>query len=199
MSKGDHGTAIRHYREAVRLRPDYTEAHSNLGTALLSTGRAAQALRHLRRAVDIEADSGPARYNLGVALAMMGRSEEALAQLREATRLQPDWPAPLHRTAWILSTDRTANVRDGGVALRLAKRAAELSEYRDPAALDALAAAYAEVRDFESAVDFAERGLRLYPASSAAETAASLRARLEGYREGKPYRQGLSPVERLRQ
>lgn len=199
MSKGDHDTAIRHYREAVRLQPDYAEAHSNLGTALLATGRATQALRHLRRAVDIKADSGPARYNLGVALATMGRSKEALAQLREATRLQPDWPAPLHRTAWILSTDRKAKVRDGGVALRLAKQAAELSEYRDPAALDALAAAYAEVRDFESATKFAERSLRLYAAVSAAEKAASLRARLEGYREGKPYRQGLSQVERLRQ
>ena len=116
MSKGEHDTATRHYREAVRLHPDYAEAHGNLGTALLSTGRTAQALRHLSRAVDINADSGPARYNLGVALAMMGQSEEALAQLREATRLQPDWPAPLHRTAWILSTDRKAKVRDGGVA-----------------------------------------------------------------------------------
>ncbi len=199
MSKGEHETAIRHYREAVRLHPDYVEAHGNLGTALLSAGRAAQALRHLRRAVDIDADSGPAHYNLGVALAMMGRSEEALAHLREATRLQPDWPAPLHRTAWILATDRTADVRDGGAALRLARRAVELSGYRDPAALDALAAACAEVRDFESAVKFAERGLRLYAAGGAAEKAASLRARLAGYRQAEPYRQGLSTVEPLRQ
>ena len=191
MSKGEPGTAIRHYREAVRLHPEYAEAHGNLGTALLSTGRAAQALRHLRRAVDIEADSGPARYNLGVALAMMGRSEEALAHLREATRLQPDWPAPLHRTAWILATDRTADVRDGPAALRLARQAVELSGYRDPAALDALAAACAEVGDFTSAVKFAERGLRLYAAGGAAQKAASLRARLAGYRQERPYRQGL--------
>ncbi len=191
MSMGEPDTAIRHYREAVRLHPDYAEAHGNLGTALLSTGRAAQALRHLRRAVDIEADSAPAHYNLGLALAMMGRSEEALAHLREATRLQPDWPAPLHRTAWILATDRTVGVRDGAVALRLATHAVELSGYRDPAALDALAAACAEVRDFASAVEFAEQGLRLYSAGGAAEKAASLQARLEGYRQEKPYRQGL--------
>lgn len=191
MSQGEPDTAIRHYREAVRLHPDYSEAHGNLGTALLSAGRAAQALRHLRRAVDIDSDSGPAHYNLGVALAMMGRSEEALAHLREATRLQPDWPAPLYRTAWILATDRTAGLRDGVEALRLARHAVELSGYRDPAALDVLAAACAEVGDFASAVKFAERGLRLYAAGGAAEKAASLRARLEGYRQERPYRQGF--------
>ncbi len=185
MSKGEHDTAIRHYREAVRLHPDYAEAHSNLGTALLSTGQDEQAIRHLRRAVDIKADSSQTRYNFGVALAMMGRSDEALAQLREASRLQPNWPAPLHRMAWILSTDRNANVRDGRIALSLAKRAVELSEYRDPEALEALAAAYAEVGDIEQAVAFAEQGLGLYTAGRATRKADLLRQRLERYRNGK--------------
>ena len=185
MSKGEHDTAIRHYREAVRLHPDYAEAHGNLGTALLSAGQDEQAIRHLRRAVDIKADSSETRYNFGVALAMMGRSDEALAQLREASRLQPDWPAPLHRMAWILSTDRNANVRDGRIALSLAKRAVELSEYRDPEALEALAAAYAEVGDLEQAVAFAEQGLRLYTAGRATRKADLLRQRLERYRNAK--------------
>ena len=199
MSKGEHDTAIHHYRESVRLHPDYAEAHGNLGTALLSTGRPAQALRHLRRAVDIKVDSGPAQYNLGVALAMMGRTDEALAHFRDAIRLRPDWPAPLHRTAWILSTERRDNMRDGEAAVRLAKRAAELSEYRDPAALDALAAAYAEVHDFGLAVKFAELGLQLYAAGGTAQRAASLRARLERYRAGKPYREGGAIIPSLRE
>jgi tetratricopeptide (TPR) repeat protein len=87
--------------------------------------------------------------------------------------------------AWILSTDRNANVRDGRIALSLAKRAVDLSEYRDPEALEALAAAYAEVGDLEQAVAFAEQGLRLYTVGRATRKADLLRQRLERYRNAK--------------
>jgi len=34
VAKGDPDGAIREYREAIRLKPDYAEAHSSLGNAL---------------------------------------------------------------------------------------------------------------------------------------------------------------------
>ena len=38
VAKGDPDGAIREYREAIRLKPDYAEAHSSLGNALSGKG-----------------------------------------------------------------------------------------------------------------------------------------------------------------
>ncbi len=39
----------RHYQEALRLKPDYAEAHNNLGAALLDQGQLAEAVAQLSR------------------------------------------------------------------------------------------------------------------------------------------------------
>ena len=37
--------AIRQYQEAIRLKPDYAEAHNNLGNALAEKGQMDEAIR----------------------------------------------------------------------------------------------------------------------------------------------------------
>ena len=39
---GRSGEAIEHYRQAIRLKPDYAEAHNNLGDTLVNVGRTAR-------------------------------------------------------------------------------------------------------------------------------------------------------------
>jgi tetratricopeptide (TPR) repeat protein len=40
-----------HYQRALEIRPDYAEAHYNLGIALAARGRTNQALEHYRKAL----------------------------------------------------------------------------------------------------------------------------------------------------
>jgi cytochrome c-type biogenesis protein CcmH/NrfG len=61
----------------------------------------------------------------------------------------------------------------------------ELTERRDPIALDVLAAAYAAQGDFERAVATVEAGIAL---TSSADEARPLRERLLLYRGGRPFR-----------
>jgi Flp pilus assembly protein TadD len=44
---GRTSDAIDEYKEALRINPDYAEAHNNLGNALVQTGRASEAIRPL--------------------------------------------------------------------------------------------------------------------------------------------------------
>ena len=64
--------AIRHYQEALRLKPDRAEAHNNLGTAFYQQGRTGEAIRQFQEALRLKPDYAEARKNLVVALAPKG-------------------------------------------------------------------------------------------------------------------------------
>jgi len=83
----DEGVAL--FEEALRLKPDYAEAHNNLGHALELQGRIGEALAHYREALRVYPDYFEAHSNLGVALQRLGKPE-ALEHLSEAVRLGPD-------------------------------------------------------------------------------------------------------------
>ena len=119
-------------------------------------------------------------------LVQTGRVHLALTEFQEATRLKPDWPVPPNTMAWLLATHPDHSVRSAEQAVRLAERAAELTNHRHPATLDTLAAACAEAGQFERAVTFAESAMAI--AGNAGGLAAQIRGRLELYRQQKLYR-----------
>ena len=86
-----------HYAcEAIRLRPDYAEAHNSLGLALRLQGRAAEAVPVLQKAVRLKPDYADAYYNLGVALNGLGRFSEAAESHERALTLRPRDPEVLN-------------------------------------------------------------------------------------------------------
>ena len=76
----------------MRIRPDYAEAHSNLGNALLQMpGRLPQAISHFEAALRMNPNLVKAHTNLGYALSQIpGRLPEAIAEYEAALRLYTD-------------------------------------------------------------------------------------------------------------
>src|SRR5262249_33729675 len=83
---------VAEFKEALRLKPDYPDAHTNLGVALQAQGKLAEAEAEHREALRLKPDDALAHYNLGNALSAQGKLPEAVAEYREALRLQPDYP-----------------------------------------------------------------------------------------------------------
>ena len=83
--------AIAEYRAAIRLKPDYSEAHNNLGEALADKGQADEAIAEYRAAVKLGPGNAEAHFNLGNALDGKGQADEAIAEYRAAIRLKPDF------------------------------------------------------------------------------------------------------------
>ena len=75
-----------------KIRPDYAEAHNNLGATLIGTpGRAAEAIAHFEAALRIHPGLRGRNYNLGGALrGILRPNAEAIAHLEAAQRLRPD-------------------------------------------------------------------------------------------------------------
>ena len=87
--KGQIDEAIRHYREALRLNPDFAQAHNNLGAALEKEGQTDEAIRQYQEALRLKADYAEAHNNLGIIFYQQSRTDEAIRQFKEAIALKP--------------------------------------------------------------------------------------------------------------
>ena len=73
------------------LKPDYVEAHNNLGNTLKELGRLEEAEANYKQAIVLKPDFAEAHNNLGVMLKELGRLEEAEASYKKAIALKPDY------------------------------------------------------------------------------------------------------------
>jgi Flp pilus assembly protein TadD len=93
--RGEFGAAAPHFRESVRLRPDYANAYFNLAMVLTKVGRRDEATRHFTTALAIDPTFVKARYELACTLApdkdeaTARERQAAMRHLREILRLQP--------------------------------------------------------------------------------------------------------------
>ena len=75
--------AVACYRRALELKPDFTEAHINLGNALKDQGKLDEAVACYRRAMELKPDYAGAHYNLGSASRSRGSSTKRSPAIAE--------------------------------------------------------------------------------------------------------------------
>jgi predicted O-linked N-acetylglucosamine transferase (SPINDLY family) len=80
------------YRQALRLKPDFAEAHKHLGDALRGHGGTAvdEAISSYREAIRLKPEYAEAYHMLGRTLKDQGLLDEAVDALRRACQLCPD-------------------------------------------------------------------------------------------------------------
>ena len=91
VGEGKYSEALANYAAAVRIRPNYSEAHHNMGCVLATIGKNDEALEQFNEALRLNGNDAQAHFALGSLLARMGHREEAVAHLTEALRLKPDY------------------------------------------------------------------------------------------------------------
>jgi len=180
--------AIRELSEAVRLRPHFAEAHYNLALAFLRKENLQKASDQLVRTTELQPGNAEARHQLALTWSRLGRFDDAIREHLEVIRQRPDWGPPLNDLAWIRATHPDPSYRDGREALRLAQEAVRLTGDGDANVLDTLAAAYAELGEFERAVEVETRALDQAKANGQSDRVQDFGIRLQLYREGRPYR-----------
>ena len=89
MKKGQCDEAMTHFRKALRVSPNYADAHYNMGVALATKGRIDDAMTHYRKALEIDANHAETHNDMGVAIANSGRVDEAMIHFRKALEIKP--------------------------------------------------------------------------------------------------------------
>ena len=165
--------------------PPDCASYCRRGILLLSREQYDKAMADFNEGIRVDPQFADTYTNRGVAHYHLGRYPAAIADYERALELNPRDFHAHNNLAWILATCCEEEHRDGARALEHANQACELSGFTQSFCLASLAAAHAEVGDFEEARTWAKESLRLAPE----EERPDCKARLRLYREGKPYRE----------
>jgi tetratricopeptide (TPR) repeat protein len=190
MQKGRTAEAIEQYRQDLALNPHDAMGRGNLGGALLTAGRIDEGVEQYRLAVGLMTNNPMAHAAYGNALLQQGKLDVAVDEFESALAIQPDFSLARDRLlliAWIWATATDDGYRNPILALQLAQDL-QKSSGPDPAVLETLAAAYAEMDDYSKAISNATQALNLAMAKSQTDLAAKLREELAVYQSGRPYR-----------
>lgn len=185
--KGELDLAIQDLDEAIRLNPTIPVWWSNRGNAWIDKKEFDKALKDFEIAIRLDPKYANAFNDRGHCWRVKKEYAKAIADFDAAIRLSPANPYPLNDKSWLLATCADAKVRDGKTATELAKRACELSDWKDMGLLDTLAAACAEAGQFDDAVKWQQKALN--DAEYAKEFGVDAKKRLELYKAKKPYRE----------
>jgi len=153
--------AIRELNEAIRLDPTSASAHCCRAIALNDKGDFASAISGYSEVLRIDPKHVWAFNNRGNSRAARGEFAGAIADYSEAARLDPSYAPPFKNRAWILATCPIVSVRNGQKAIESAKTGCELTDWKEPSYLEALAAAFAEAGDFDSAISTQSKAMGL--------------------------------------
>ena len=185
--QGKFAEAVESFEAALQISPNSVRFRNNLGVALLRAGRFAEATEQFRAVLAREPGNLMALENFAQVYLAEKNPAGAIHCYNEILRHRPDELAALNALAWLLATSAEASCRDGGRAVALAERAAQLTQNRNAGVLDTLSAAYAEVGRFNEAVKTAAAALAL--ATGNQVLTRQIGDHLKNFRERRPCRE----------
>ena len=178
---GDLDAAAERYREVLELAPEHREARIALAAVLAQANNHDEAAREYRRVIAGSPRHAPAHRGLIASLVLAERYGEGRLALQQALRAFPlDVDFALTQVR-LLATAPDPSVRDGALALEIARRVH--AERRDSDVREALALAHAAAGDFDRAAELVRE---LIGAKEPPRTVA-LRARLAAFKVGEAW------------
>ena len=184
----EYAKAIEEFQRALSEEPRHVESIYLLASCLARLKREQEAIPYARKAAQMAPGSAMVHGLLGGLLSSTGQYREALTHLEAAYAASPGDVSVANNLAWVLATCPEAAYRDGPRALRLAESACKATSYKSPPLLDSLAAAYAEVGQFDRAVRTTQQAIEIVRSNPKTST-ETLASRLELYEAGRPYRE----------
>lgn len=183
-AQGKLDEAAAHYQKAIQIKPDYIEVYGNIGNMLLAQGKYDEVINHFNDALRIKPDWPQAHNYLGNIYCQQGRFDLAVTHWTETMKLRPDFAEVINNLAWVLAAHRDEKFHNPAKAVKLARRACELTDYKKPNFLDTLGIAYAASGDFAKATETAQKAVELAAEAGNEEMAADIQDRLRLYKSG---------------
>ncbi|MFO0901295.1 MAG: tetratricopeptide repeat protein [Pirellulales bacterium] len=185
-TKREFDRALDDCDQAILLEPGKARHWIDHGTLLAEKEEFDAGIVSLTEAIRLNPSDFQAFTFRGYTLMRKGDYAGAAVDLEQALRLAPQESLNAAVFAWLLATCPEESRRDGPRALALATQACDLTQHKSAPCLEALAAAHAELGNFEEAVRWQEQAVELDKTHKDLEEEES---RLELYRTKQPFRE----------
>jgi Flp pilus assembly protein TadD len=188
VAGGDNAAAANELRELIRLAPDHSGAYPLLAALLVTAGNADAAGPVAREGLRVMPTHPGLHFSLARVLLHQKDTPEAVAHYRFALRFDPHSVAALSGLAWVLAAHEDERFRNGPEAVRLAEQAAGLTQRKDFRISQLLAAAYAQIGQFEKAAKITAALVEVAGRSGNPRVLEQVRQEQQAYQNGKPLR-----------
>jgi Tfp pilus assembly protein PilF len=102
----DLDKAVFHYKEALKIKPDYVTALNNLGTALLKKENYDEAVVYFNKVLKINPQKTDARMDLANIFFLQAKPEKAISQYKEILKTDPENANAHYNLAYMLSAQK---------------------------------------------------------------------------------------------
>jgi tetratricopeptide (TPR) repeat protein len=188
--KHDFDRAIADYSEAIRIYPLWANTFNNRGWTYHRLKQYDKAIADYNQAIRLDPKCVLAIVNRGFAWQDKAEYYKAITDFDRALKVDPNYARAHVARAWLYATCPDKKFRDGKLAVESARRACQMSMWREPAKLAVLAAAYAEAGDFKKAVRWQQEANDRYLDPNDRKQG---RERLELYKQKEPFRIASGP------
>lgn len=180
----DKAISLRQTIMPIELNPMDTLLYFTRAMAYASKGDYKKAIRDLGVVITIDPKSSAAYSSRGLLQARQGDYSRGIADCEKAVEIDPKYANGYNNLAWLLAICPDAKKRDGKRALEEARKACELTRWKDALCLGTFAAAFAETGDFAGAVKWQKKSIETGLSKKAAADAQKF---LKLYEAKKPY------------
>ncbi len=185
--EGRLSDAIADVESLLKQDPKNIPWRLQLGGYFIRDRRPSRALEIFASILSEDKDNTAARHARADTLLSVGKHREAIADFEILVKQEPDESSVLNNFAWVLATSPDDSLRDGRRAVDLATKACEVTEYKKAHILSTLAAAYAEIGDFETARKWSAKAVEV--GAGTEDVDDQLKKELESYEQKKPWRE----------
>jgi tetratricopeptide (TPR) repeat protein len=186
--KGDKAGAMEDFNRAVKVNPRSSAAFQFRGKAHADAGENKEALEDLNEALNINPKDPSAYISRAQFYLITDEPGKALEDFEQVLKLAPEFSGIYNDYAWTLATNPQDSVRNGKKAVELALKACELTNYEHGGTVDTLAAAYAEAGEWEKALKWQEKAIKLAEDSEPKDL-PGMKERLQSFKDKKPFRE----------
>ncbi len=191
-AEGKFQEAIGDLKKLVEAEPDNVDLRLQLGLFHSAADQPRKAIAVFDEMLKSDADNWQVLRARADAYLSIGKHEEAIADYEVALKQQPENASILNNFAWVLATSPDDELRDGKRSIELGTKACEVTEYKQAHILSTLAAGYAEVGDFETAIKWSRKAVE----AADEDNRQQLAEELESYQQSKPWRERQETEEK---
>jgi tetratricopeptide (TPR) repeat protein len=186
-SLDNYTKANEQFNEAIRIDPKLALAYSNRGINWHVQKQYDKAMADFDKAIKIDPKLTHAYDSRGYVWSKEGHYNQALKDWDDSIRIAPDEPGAYRNKARLYASCESVGHRDGQLALENATKACELDHWEEWIDVAILAAAYAELGQFDEAIRWQKKAIAMNKNPEERDTIQQ-KDRLNLYETGLPFR-----------